>query len=126
MNAEPGGMVRPSGASRVMAAMDVLGYTSESNEENNRNFQHLMVLLEVFELYLERNGRYNDEWRVTGWRGALFELRKKVSRVWRVFWKGTGSKPEHILYDDALDAINFIVFFIRLHREAGPEWGEWT
>lgn len=110
---------------RLIDAMLAMGFFEDETMLKETDVQQFAVFMEAYMIFRERNGRYNDEWRVTGWKGALFELRKKVSRVWRVFWKGTATKPDHLLYDDALDAINFIVFFIRLHRENGLPWGEW-
>ncbi len=89
--------------------------------------EQLAVLMEAFAIFQERNGRYRDEWRRTGWRGALFETRKKVSRVWQCFWTGASTKDPAMLYDDVFDAINFMIFFVRLHRDGGDaDWGEWT
>jgi hypothetical protein len=106
---------------QLISILTSLGYPTDAT-----TVAQLRVMMEAFAIFVERNGRYRDEWRRTGWRGAMFEMRKKISRVWQVFWAGKATKAPDLLYDDALDAINFTCFFIRLHREAGPDWGEWT
>jgi hypothetical protein len=94
-------------------------------EKTETNIEQMKVMLEAFGIFMVRNSRYVDEWKRTGWRGMLFEARKKISRVWQVFWNGRQEKVGDSQYDDVFDAINYMVFFIRQHREKGRPWGEW-
>lgn len=98
------------------------------------NLDQFEVLMEALKIYDERNRKYKDNWRRQGWRSPLFDLRRKVERVWDVFWNATpipevcgpGTEFEIPPYDldDALDVINFGALSIRAIRE-GDRDGSW-
>ncbi len=88
--------------------------------EDTTIVQQACVLFEALRIFQERNARYQDAWKRTGWRGNLVDLRKKIERLWAEFWYGNQENP-----DDAFDIINFTAFFIRNHIE-GNEEGTWN
>lgn len=83
---------------------------------------HSDVLQEALALYVERNGRYRDNWQHQGTRGNLFKLRWKVERAWQALWHAEDVGAVDV--DDLLDAINNAVFAIRCAR-AGDRDGRW-
>lgn len=102
-------------------------------EPNEANIAQLEVLLRALRIYDERNKRYRDQWKESGWMGALYDVRKKAARLFRQFWgEGTAQKDAGdgageawlTQNDDAYDLINFAAFFLR-GREEGNEWGTW-
>jgi hypothetical protein len=67
----------------------------------------------------ERGGKRGQIWRQSGWRGALFEARKKLERLWYMDW--VQSRPDP---DSAVDLLNFIGFYMR-SRDDDKAWGEY-
>lgn len=84
-------------------------------------FEIMMASLTIFEA---RNRKYKDNWRRQGWRSPLFDLRRKVERVWDVFWDGVGGPDADV--DDALDALNFCAILIRAIRENNRDGSWWS
>jgi hypothetical protein len=84
--------------------------------------EQFSVLLRALQVFAARNERYQDQWKTSGWRGALYDLRKKADRLFRQYWGGAPTPGAD--EDDAIDAINFAAFFIRGRAERN-EWGNW-
>lgn len=84
----------------------------------------LRVLLEALRKFGERNERYKDVWKESGWKGSLFDMRKKLTRLWRVFWRDQPIQTIDLECDDAYDLINFTAFFIRNVKDDN-QWGQW-
>ena len=59
-------------------------------------------------------------WTQSGWRGALYEARKKMHRLWYSWWEGDGSDD-----DSALDLLNYLGFSIRARNAGISAWGEY-
>ena len=57
-------------------------------------------------------------WRQSGWRGSLFEARKKMHRLWYSWWEGDGAD-----YDSAIDLLNFTGFAMRARQQGISAWG---
>lgn len=58
-------------------------------------------------------------WRLMGWRGLLLEFKKRVGRIYVIGWLGgRHAKP------DAIDALNYLGYYIRLENEGKP-YGDW-
>lgn len=97
------------------------------------NLEQLNVMLEALKIYEERNQKYKDNWRRQGWRSCLFDLRRKVERVWDTFWnhpdspceEGWPTDREPPDLDDALDTINFAALATRAVREGNRD-GSWS
>lgn len=56
-------------------------------------------------------------WKAGGWRGLVYELRKKTNRMWHRSWL-------HANYDrdSSLDGMNYNGFYYRMECQ-GPPWG---
>jgi hypothetical protein len=91
---------------RLSMVLDLLGYS----ERDDVRLQ-LGVLLRALDIYAERNIRYHDNWRRSGWRGVLVRIRERTDRLWDVWWERSQRSAQDA--DDALDLINFAAFFIR-------------
>ena len=104
------------------ALIQILASLAIPDTLTNRNQLH--VLIGAFEKFVERNARYQDVWRESGWKGSLFDMRKKLTRIWRVFWRGEPTAQIDLECDDAYDLINFTVFFIRNVKDDN-QWGQW-
>lgn len=106
--------------------------------------EHKQVLDEALEVYRERNARYGDAWRRSGWRGTLTDLRRKIERAWSFLWHAEPSDKVEITafqdkdpqyvdggpnmpdYDDLIDIINYAAFSIRAIREGNRDgYGGW-
>jgi len=89
--------------------------------------EHKEILDEAFNTYMNRNYKYNDAWKQSGWRGALFDLRKKVERAWvhlfnaEVLEDQDKDFVEEPDVDDLIDSINYAVFAIRGIREGNRD-----
>ena len=90
----------------------------------NGNVEQMAVMLEAYHKYLERNAVYENLWQDYGWMDTLTHVRSKAMRIVRKFWRDeTAPKATAALHlDDALDLVNYVVFFIRNVRE-GNRWG---
>lgn len=91
-------------------------------EPTQSNVEQFAVFLAALQIHNERNARYQDVWKESGWKGALFDLRKKASRLFKQF--GGEKETEGANEDDAYDLINFTAFFLRARQE-NNEWGTW-
>lgn len=60
-----------------------------------------------------------ETWKKGGWRGLLFELRKKTERMWHRSWTN-----DQFDDDSPIDMINYAGFYYRFRCEGLP-WGEW-
>ncbi len=89
---------------------------------NDSNREQFAIFLQALQLFNERNKRYRDQWKETGWRGALYDIVKKGRRLFTQFRLATAA-PE-ATDDDAWDMINFCAFYLRAKQD-GNEWGIW-
>lgn len=111
----------PSGKSTATAFEVSFQEHSANDRACMAMFEIMMDALRIFE---ERNRLYKDNWRRQGWRSPLFDLRRKVERVWDVFWDGKGGPDADV--DDALDAINFGAILVRAIREGNRDGYWWS
>lgn len=90
------------------------------------DYQNLCYANRALVIAHERNIRYKDSWKQAGWRGAVFDIRKKAERLFRQFF--SADTLDHLQgmegEDDAYDLINFAIFFLRARAEKN-EWGKW-
>jgi hypothetical protein len=70
------------------------------------------VLIEALEIFLERNAKRADLWKQFGWQDSALHLRSKALRIALALEKDLDIDPEDVL-DDAIDIINYAVFFVR-------------
>jgi hypothetical protein len=96
---------------------------------------HVLVLLEAAEIFSDRNAKYKDNWRRQGWRGPLYDLRRKVERVWDHLWDAEptplreGIDPVSLAthdVDDALDIVNYAAILVRAVREGDRDGAWWS
>lgn len=101
------------------------GAEPPSKEELKKSIaEHQDVLDEALAIYKERNARYGDAWRRSGWRGTLTDLRRKIERAWSFLWHADPEQvdgPDDIDVDDLMDIINYAVFSIRAIREGNRD-----
>lgn len=112
----------------VKAVLDQQGI-----EPSLENIQQLLIFLEALKLYDERTRAYGQLWRQYGAMSNLLSMARKTDRTVKVWWTqeeevldaDTGKKLP-LLHkdglDDALDLLNYTVFFIRNAR-AGNIYG---
>lgn len=74
------------------------------------------VLLEAFAKYVERNAKYRDLWKKRGVKDSHRHMQHKLDRL-EVIMQCDSVITEDDL-DDAIDIINYAVFFIRNARTA--------
>jgi hypothetical protein len=83
-------------------------------------WNHFETLMEVLKLYSDRTVLYGQVWKNYGALNNLVRGATKVDRLMATWWHETTMDipPMHKdSLDDAYDAINFLVFFIRCARE---------
>lgn len=102
----------------VALLLDAIGVPD--TETNRAQLQIMLIALQVFS---ERDPKYHDLWKRRGWLGSLMHIDSKAARLMETFWKGTpGRMPMPDDVDDAIDLINYAVFFIR-NLQANNEKG---
>jgi hypothetical protein len=82
--------------------------------------QMLEVFLPATALMCGRSSLRGEIWKQSGWRGALYESRKKMHRLWYSWWEGDGADD-----DSALDLLNYVGFSMRARKAGIPAWGEY-
>ncbi len=100
---------------RAIEILDVLELDTRET-----NIQQMMVYIEAFSLFVQRNAMYGDLWRQYGAEDNLMHMRSKLARTNVSFdkWKEGGEdmpETEHVL-DSPLDLINYSTFFVRNMR----------
>jgi hypothetical protein len=100
---------------------------SVSEQPNPEHLEmHAQILHKAMALMVERDEHYSDQWKKYGWRGAIFNLRRKAERAWSILF----NKPELEVMatdeDDLLDIVNYAAMCIAMMREQNrdgvPEW----
>lgn len=84
-------------------------------EDNEDQFH---VFREALSVYEQRSAIYGDVWQRYGALNNLVRAATKIDRLMAI-WYHTDHKPTASTgtLDDAIDALNYLVFFIRLARE---------
>lgn len=83
--------------------------------------RQLLVMIEALRIYSEREEKYAGAWKEYGALNNLVRLSTKVKRLTNRYWKHHVEADPDPDLDDAYDAINYAVFFIRQAKE-----GQWT
>lgn len=104
--------------SQVRRVVRTMGYTDRPDVHRQAR-----VLLLALDIYAERNVKYRDNWRRSGWRGIVVRVRERSDRLWDMMWPGTGEPEEAV--DDAVDLINFAAFLVRAIGGETTRDGEW-
>lgn len=86
---------------QAMVALQTLGWERKDITEDMRD--HLRVLMDAFDIYVEREATHAALWKEYGAGDTAFHLKSKALRVL--------NNVEN--EDDALDAINYAAFTVR-------------
>jgi hypothetical protein len=78
------------------------------------NIYQFTVLIEAMDKFVERNAKYKDLWQEYGIDDSLLHIKSKAARIVRLVAEDGLSAD----IDDAIDLINYAVFFIRLFERA--------
>lgn len=95
------------------------------SEDAEEAVQHMLVLVEAWRVYMDRDKRYKKGWRDRGWKGNVCDVLRKAVRIRSMFWEDNYDVPdnaEEIDVDDLVDQINYSVFSVRNLRD-GRRWG---
>jgi hypothetical protein len=83
--------------------------------------EHQNILEHALSIMSTRDPQYGDSWKNYGWRGAIFNMRRKAERVWHVLFN---QPDDHHLpgdEDDLLDIINYCAMAIACMRECNRD-----
>jgi hypothetical protein len=88
-------------------------------DDTDQNVHQVLVLLEALQVYDQRSQHYGQSWKNYGALSNLLSSARKVDRLMEVWWDADADAPP-VLHkdglDDAIDLINYTVFFIRNAR----------
>jgi hypothetical protein len=109
------GQLREERWTEIQAAAEWL--CQELGIEGDTYREHAGDLITALLMYHDRNQEVHDAWRIFGYEGSLIVAYGKVIRLMNALWwnrpsNGRSEKP----IDNAIDALNYVVFFIRLYR----------
>ncbi len=78
----------------------------------------LIVFLTAVKIFDDRDKVYGDTWTTYGALNNLLRAATKVDRSMEIWWHDQGGNPlmHKDNLDDAIDAINYLAFFIRCVR----------
>lgn len=91
--------------------------------DESRNYaRHARVLHEALDVVLHRSGSYGSVWQQYGALANLLQAARKVDRLMALWWHDRPVVGEEIALgkdalDDAMDAINYLAFFITMARD---------
>lgn len=84
------------------------------------NIEQLLVLMSALRIYDERAKIYGDTWTTYGGLNNLLRAATKVDRSMEIWWHDQSDNANPLMHkdnlDDAIDAVNYLVFFIRCVR----------
>lgn len=80
--------------------------------------EHAQTLEEAAKVMLGRTASYGLVWRQYGALSNLLNAARKIERLMEAWWHGNGEAPalHKDNLDDAIDAINYLAFFIQCAR----------
>ena len=78
---------------------------------------HMEVFEEATGLYVVRSRSYGQVWRNYGALSNLLSAARKVDRTMETWWHQQTPVMHKDALDDAMDAINYLNFFVRNARE---------
>lgn len=96
--------------------LDRVGLTPTPDAVEQLTYAFLPALRIMCERGYQPNGA---SWKKSGWRGQLFEIKKRAERLWETSWLRNRFNP-----NDSLDIINYAGFYYRTGG-TGPAWGDW-
>ncbi len=77
--------------------------------------QQAVVMFQALDIFVEREQVRGGLWKKMGTHDSAYQLKSKTMRLMAMLSSGLEKKPELTdeAVDDALDAVNYAVFFIR-------------
>jgi hypothetical protein len=84
--------------------------------------RHFAVLMGALVIRGQRAHHYADSYQRFGWIDSLFHMRGKLLRLVNVFGKPKEGVVDYSM-DDAIDLINYTVFFIHNVQDKNPGEG---
>ncbi len=92
--------------------------------------QQLLIMLKALQVYDGRSESYGQVWKQYGPLSPLLSAARKVDRLMSIWWhkseEHVGKAAKEVRHkdamDDAIDAINYLVFFLR--TKTGPAFGK--
>lgn len=110
-----------------MIVLSELCHSHELDKLSGTDRAQLEILVEALNKFQERNAKYQDLWKEGGWGDSAHHVRHKAARV-AMCLRGSKNEdghyssgdPVHLvdLEEDAIDLINYSVFFVRNVRRA--------
>ena len=87
---------------------------------NDETVEQVAVFLTALKLFDQRNKTYRNIWETYGALSNLLRSATKVDRAMEIWWHDSSGNGNPLLHkdnlDDAFDALNYLVFFIRCVR----------
>lgn len=87
---------------------------------NDGTQDQLLVFLTALKIFDERDKVYGDTWTTYGGLNNLLRAATKVDRSMEIWWHDSSHNGNPLMHkdnlDDAIDAINYLAFFIRCVR----------
>lgn len=82
--------------------------------------EQFIILLTALKIYSDRGKIYGDTWTTYGALNNLLRAATKVDRSMEIWWHDQSENNNPLMHkdnlDDAIDAVNYLVFFIRCVR----------
>lgn len=87
-------------------------------QPTEENIQHLEVFMEALKVYDSRSAVYGMLWQQYGALSNLLNMARKTDRLMEEWWHKDGAPPvmHKDALDDAVDLLNYTVFFMRNAR----------
>lgn len=101
--------------SQAIAFVDTLERAAE-DELGPGDLEQFKVLMEAFREYLDKNRKYRDLWKDGGATDSIRHLKHKADRAELATERLSRVDPT-LFVEDAIDAVNYAVFFIRNVRD---------
>lgn len=97
-----------------------------STQNDIANYDRVME--EARKIFVERQDQYGDQWKQYGWRGCLYNLRRKAERAWRQLWGADLPVDGAVVpgRDDLLDAINYAAMCVIAIHERDRDGSFWV
>lgn len=99
---------------RAAAALQAMGLETSAD-----NIAHLCVLGEALEICISREEQRGSLWKASGYKDNAHHLKSKASRVSQACEMDVAETNE--ARDEAIDSINYAVFFVRNSRAGRKE-----
>jgi hypothetical protein len=87
--------------------------------------RHKEIMERALNIMVERDPKYHDSWKNYGWRGAIFNMRRKAERVWHLMFNldpnDLNTDTMHRDVDDLYDIINYATMAVQCIEDANRD-----